>query len=428
LRALAEDGHADKAAVIPWILERGLTSKRGMIDLINQVVKTDGGKKDLIGALADQWGLGSLVNIGKESDLKGKLGNFLVDKLKKASENWANASPEAIKLLALGGEVAIMLMAQFNLNPEKLISAVLKSGARDKESCLANVLGCFQDQVKFDEIKISTILELYKEGAEHIQPFLRHLYKSGRESLNKPDRLLEIPLAQPAQDRDDIFSFIFKTVISVGAETEGGFDTLVPKLLDWVRRTNEKDCVQVVDDFLLPQDRDAAAVPLGVHLLGKGLQSLAGESESERAIANRFTEKLFEYLSMSGELRQEIWLHLSKIPGMLFVFFSQMLIKAVATPMKVFQWIGQNANAIKQQDRALAIKVLEPPDEEKDRKYVILSDIHRDAPADDVVDEHFFDLAHFSKHRDLFMRMLAYYRDNGYIVIETVGRAVGAKE
>jgi hypothetical protein len=153
-------------------------------------------------------------------------------------------------------------------------------------------------------------------------------------------------------------------------------------------------------------------------LLGKGLQSLAGESNGGSALARQFTEKFFQYLPLNAEAEQDIWLHLAKVPGMLFVFLSQMLLKAVATPMKVFQWIGQNADAIRQKDRALAIKVLPPPDEASDRKFVILSDAHRDAPADDVVDEHFFDLSHFSKHRDLFIRMLEYYRDHGYIVIE----------
>ena len=418
LRALAEDRSANKAAVIPWLLKRGLTSKRGLLDLIDQAVKTADGKKDLIDALADRWGMGALINLGKDSELKDTLGNFLVNKLKQAASNWSEVSPEAIKLLKLGGEAAANLMDQFNLKPEKLISTVLKSSEREKESYMSTVLNCFQDKAKFDQIKTSTILELHKDGAEHIQPFLQHLYKSGKESFGNLDNLLQIPLAQSSQDRDGVFSSIFKAVSSLGAETEDGLDKMMPKLLDWLRRTNEMDFVQVVDDFLLPENKEAAVVPMGFHLLGKGLQSIMGESEIDRAIAKRFTEKFFQHLPLHDELQQEIWLHLAKIPDMLFVFLSQMLLKAVATPMKVFQWIGQNANAIKQKDRELVIKVLAPPDEANDRKYVILSDIHREVPEDDIVDEHFFDLSHFSKHRDLFIRVLEYYRDNGYIVIE----------
>jgi len=418
VRSMAEDPSADKEAIFPWMLERGLASKRGLLDLINQVVESHAGKKDLIGALAEQWGLGPLAHLGKDSDLKNILGNVLADKLKQAAANWSKASPEAMKLLKLGSEAAEALMKQFNLQPEKLISAVLQSGERDKEAGLSAVLSCFQDQARLDQVKNSTIVELYKEEAQQIQPFLQHLFKSGLESLHKLESLFEVSLNQPARDRDGIFSSVFKAIWGFGAETENGFDTIMPKLLDWVRRANEKDFAQAVDDFLLPENKDAAGVPLGVHLLGKGVQALMSDSNGDRAATDRFAEKFFQHLPLNDETEQEIWLHLAKIPRMLFVFLSQMLLKAVVTPMQVFQWIGKDARTIEQKDRKLAVKVLDPPDEKLDCKYVILSDIHRDVPEDDVVDEHFFDLAHFSKHSDLFIRLLEYYRDRGYTVIE----------
>jgi len=415
VRSMAADRRADKEAIFPWMLERGLTSKRGLLDLIDQVVESQAGKENLIGALAEQWGFGPLAHLGKDSDLKNILGNVLADKLKQAAANWSQASPEAMKLLKLGSEAAGALMQQFNLQPEKLISAVLKSGERDKETGLSAVLNCFQDQARLDQVKNSTILELYKEEAQQIQPFLQHLFKSGLESLHKLESLFEISLSQPAQDRDGIFSSVFKAIWDFAGETENGFDTMMPKLLDWVRRANEKDFAPAVDDFLLPENQDAAGVPLGVHLLGKGVQALMN---GDRAAADRFAEKFFHYLPLNDETEQEIWMHLAKIPGMLFVFLSQMLLKAVVTPMRVFQWIGKDIKTIEQKDRKLAIKELDPPDEKKGCKYVIISDIHRDVPEDDVVDEHFFDLSHFSKHRDLFIRLLEYYRDRGYTVIE----------
>jgi hypothetical protein len=418
VRSLADDPGLDKEAVIPWMLEKNLASKRGLLDLVTQVVAPEPGKKDLIGSLADQWGLGALVGLGKDSPQKNSLGGFLIDKLKAGGEDWTSLLPGALKLLKLGSGVAEKLLGQLNLDPAKLISALLKSDEREKDSGLSAILSCFQGKENFSRLKISTIFELYKEGKQFIQPFVQHLFKSGLESMSQIEGLLEIPLGQNAEDRDGIFASIFKAVSTAGAETEGGLETMMPKLIDWVRQTNRRELVPVVDDNLIAENRDAVAVPLGVHLLGKGIQALAEGSQENAPAENRFAEKLFQFLPWNDELEQEIWLHLAKVPGMLFIFLSQMLLRAIKTPMKVFQWIGQNADAIKQKDRDLAIHVLEPPAEASNRKYAILSDIHRDAPEDDVLDADFFDLSHFSKHRDLFIRALEYYRDNGYTVIE----------
>ncbi len=420
VRCLADDPALDKEAVIPWMLERNLTSKRGLLDLVTQVVVPEKGKKDLVGALVDQWGLGALVNLGKDSPQKNSLGSFLIDRLKTGGEDWTKILPDALKLLTLGSGVAEKLLGQLDLEPARLITELFKSNEREKESGLSAILKCFQGKQNFNQLKISTIFELYKEGKNFVQPFVQHLFKSGMESMSRFEDMLEIPLThageQNAKERDGIFAAIFKAVSTFGAETEGGLETMLPKLIDWVRQTNERELVPVVEDGLIADNRDIATVPLGVHLLGKGIQALADDGQ-ENAPANRFTEKLFQILPWNDELEQEIWLHLAKIPGMLFVLLTQLLWKAIKTPMRVFQWIGQDANAIRQKDRELAIHILEPPDEEENRKYVILSDIHRDAP-DDLVDATFFDLSHFSKHRDLFIRALEYYRDNGYIVIE----------
>jgi len=418
VRCLADDPALDKETVIPWMLEKNLASKRGLLDLVTQVVAPEKGKKDLVGSLVDQWGLGALVNLGKDSPQKDSLGSFLIEKLKTGGEDWTKILPDALKLLKLGGGVAAKLLGQLDLEPAKLIAELFKSDEREKEPGLSAILKCFQGKQNFNQLKISTIVKLYKEGKDFIQPFVQHLFKSGMESMNRFEELLEIPLAQAgeqnAKERDGIFTAIFKAVSTFGAETEGGLEAMLPKLIAWVRQTNARELVPVIEDGLIADNREAVAVPLGVHLLGQGLQALAGDAQ-DGAPANRFAEKLFQILPWNDELEQEIWLHLAKIPGMLFVLLSQLLWKAVKTPMKVFQWIGQNANEIKQKDRALKIHTLPPPDEH--RKYAILSDVHRDAP-EDVVDEYFFDLSHFSKHRDLFIRALEYYRNNGYTVIE----------
>lgn len=416
LRALADNPGIDKETVIPWILERRLVSKRGLFDLINQVIENEDGRSALIESLVAQWGVGSLLKIGKDSPGKESLGNLLVNIFKEGGD-WSNVSQHALKLLTLGGDMAAKLMARFNLDPEKLISSVLQSEAREKESWLSEILGCLRGMGNFDQIKISTILELYQAGKDLIQPFVQQLFKSGIESLGRIETLLQIPLQklgmQPAEARDDVFVSIFKAISTTGVETEGGLDAMMPSLINWVHH-NEQELVPLSDESLIPGE-DAGAVPLGVHLLGKGIQSFVGDYYSNMRAADRFTEKLIQHLSITDELKQEVWLHLTKVPGMLFILFPKLLVKALKTPMRVFRWIGQSANNIHEQDRQLEILTLPAPDRE--HKYVILSDMHRDAP-EDVVDEYFFDLSHFSKNRDLFLRALKYYREQGYTVIE----------
>ncbi|MDZ7343078.1 MAG: hypothetical protein ONA90_01045, partial [candidate division KSB1 bacterium] len=177
---------------------------------------------------------------------------------------------------------------------------------------------------------------------------------------------------------------------------------------------NQQETAPLFESKLNPGE-EAGGIPLGVHLLGQGMKSLLGSYYENRPAADHFIGKLFQHLPLEDGLEEEIWLHLVKIPEMLFMIFPKLLLKAMATPMKVFQWIGQDADNIQQKDRRLDIKILPTPD--KAHKYVIISDAHRDAP-EDSVDEYFFDLSHFSKNRELFIKALKYYLKKGYTVIE----------
>ena len=411
LQSVADDPTLDKSAVISWITENKLSSRRGMLDLVSGVVRDKNSKQELLKTLADQFGLGAVLSdISKSTNKDSVLG--LVT---QAVKNWQDLVVELPKVKEDAPQIVEQLLGDLKIKPAAMISAVLQSEKGQKESILQTLLNCLQEKQSLD--KEATLLELYKEKADFIQPFLQSLHQLGMAAWYKLDDLLEIPLKafsnESAKDRDGMFASIFRALGSISAETEQDFDAMMSGLTNWVRKTNQQESVPLLGEGLNPGAE--VGIPLGVHLLGAGLRSYVGNYYENRPAADRFVDKLLDHLPLENGLEEEIWLHLCKVPGMLFTLFPKMLLKAITTPMKVFQWIGQDANNIRQKDRKLEILTLPLPDQE--HKYVIISDVHRDAP-EDVVDEHFFDLSHFSKNCDLFITALEYYLHNGYTVIE----------
>jgi hypothetical protein len=412
LQRLGVDTGLDKSKVVSWLTKNQLTSRRSLLELVAGFVENKKGQQELLKTLADQFGLGAVLSdIGKSASKDSLLG--LVT---KAVENWQNLILELPKLGGAAAQVIDELAGEKKIKPAEMIGAVLQSDKPQKESILQTLVNGLQEKNFFD--RDSTILELYKKKADFIQPFLKSLFKVGKVTSEKIDELFNLPLnafsKDSERDREGVFSAIFRAVSEFSAEHDD-FHDMMSALAKWLRETDQQDWVPVINDGLAP-GADAACVPLRFHLLGAGLRSYLNENGEPQQMADQFAGNLLDHLPLKeGGLEEEIWLHLAKIPGLLFVLFPKMLLRAIATPMKVFQWIGQEAGSIVQTDRKLNILTLPPPD--KNHKYAILSDVHRDAP-EDLVDEIFFDLSHFSKNRDLFIRALEYYSRNGYIVIE----------
>jgi hypothetical protein len=105
------------------------------------------------------------------------------------------------------------------------------------------------------------------------------------------------------------------------------------------------------------------------------------------------------------------------IKGMEILMLPALVIRALLTPMHIWEWFGQDVLKLEQKDRRLEIKELEGPSETAHRKYMIFSDLHRDAP-EDVVDPVFFDVSHFTKNKEIYQEALNYCKRHGYTVIE----------
>jgi len=411
LKRVTDDPDLDKPTVISWITKNQLTSRRGLVDLISGFVESKDGKQDLLKTVGDQFGLGALLNdIGKSADK-----DSLLSLVTEVTKNWQSLILELPKLGGAATQVVEKLVGDDKIKPADMIGSVLQSDKGQKESILHTLLNSLQEKNYLD--RDSTILELYNKKADFIQPFLKSLFQLGMVSCAKIDELLELPVKafgqESAKDRDGVFTSIFKAVSAFSAENDD-FDTMMAGLATWLREADRGESVPIIDESLNPGD-EAGSVPVRFHLLGEGIKSFLDAASGNEQVTDQFVDKLFVHLPLKSGLEEEVWLHLAKIPSLLFILLPKMLLKAISTPMKIFQWIGQDANNIIQNDRKLEILTLPPPDNE--HKYAILSDVHRDAP-EDLVDKYFFDLSHFSKNRDLFIAALEYYLRNGYTVIE----------
>lgn len=411
LKRVTDDPDLDKQTVISWITKNQLTSRRGLVDLISGFVESKDGKQDLLKTVADQFGLGALLSDIGQSPNKDSLLSLVTE----VTKNWQSLILELPKLGGAATQIVEKLVGDDKIKPADMIGSVLQSDKGQKESILHTLLNSLQEKNYLD--RDSTILELYNKKADFIQPFLKSLFQLGMTSCAKIDELLELPIKafgqESAKDRDGVFTAIFKAVSAFSAENDD-FDTMMSGLATWLREADRGESVPINNEGLNPGD-EAGNVPLRYHLLGEGVKSFLDEANGNEQVADQFVDKLFVHLPIKSGLEEEVWLHLAKIPSLLFILLPKMLLKAITTPMRVFQWIGQDANNIIQKDRKLEILTLPPPDNE--HKYAILSDVHRDAP-EDLVDKYFFDLSHFSKNRDLFIAALEYYLRNGYTVIE----------
>jgi hypothetical protein len=187
-------------------------------------------------------------------------------------------------------------------------------------------------------------------------------------------------------------------------------------------------------------DPDLFAVPRGPFLLALGTrrrflhdypylrQTLASQSPLDHATLFRPEAVLAlaqeqSFLSMLvqasvDEFENDI-LPMSRVPGLNVLVLAGLLIAELPKLMEAARWIGADINNLPRTpmaDRPERILPLDQPGtlvNGRRAKYMIFSDVHRDAPQDLA-----FRIGHFSYNQDLFLRALDYCDDNGYTVLE----------
>jgi hypothetical protein len=411
LRSAARATRAEKAQLLPWMFARGLASKRGFLDLLTEAVSTTQQQKDWLKALVEQLPVENVLQLLPQTKAKADLLALFTDAKGGRIVDWQTLVAGALKAKEVFAETVDKLLDNVRLDPASLINTVVQNEGAEKSAGLQTVLQTLRAKQRYE--KTSLVTSIYQQGAALLQPVVQQLFAGGLETFSKIEELLDIPLQMAkGVGQEHFFAHLFSAISVSGVASDNGLEEMMPRLLAWLGASEEQETIADAD---LTPPNAAAQVPRRIHLLGAGIQSFMQDYFHDMPAIEKFTTKFFHALQFQDERTEEIWLHLAKVPGMIVLLFPR-LVHAIKTPMKVFQWIGQEADKIKQKDRALKIHTLPSPIKDK-CQYVIFSDVHRDA-SDDLVDPDFFDLSHFSKNRDLFLRGLRYYRKRGHIVIE----------
>ena len=129
------------------------------------------------------------------------------------------------------------------------------------------------------------------------------------------------------------------------------------------------------------------------------------------------------FLTMLGQATDDEFensiLPLSRVPGLNVLVLAGLLVQELLDPMEVLSWIGADIHNLPRSPRANRpedIQQLHEPGtvvHHRPVKYMIFSDVHRDAPQDLT-----FRIGHFSDNEDMFLRALEWCDTNGYTVLE----------
>jgi hypothetical protein len=122
---------------------------------------------------------------------------------------------------------------------------------------------------------------------------------------------------------------------------------------------------------------------------------------------------------MTSQEYEDVYLPLSRIPGVNVLVLAAFVLDEILDPMEILGWIGEDINNLPRDgvpDRPEDILVLDAPGtivNGQPVKYMVFSDLHRDAPQD--LD---FRIEHYSRNEAMYLRALDYCDNAGYTIIE----------
>lgn len=264
---------------------------------------------------------------------------------------------------------------------------------------------------------------LNDQQPSRIERFIKALLDFGLMRWATVEPLLQMPIAlysDQAAKASALFLLIFGALHDA-AGAAGAIDAFARAVASWLQRSTGEVKVFAGGGPLFERlrGRGVFEVPMPAWLTGSALKSLSSQLAAAAApqpnALTPFVIALVSALDALGAAGVLVLMWLGRIPGVFILLLPALLLLAVAIPMKFFEWFGQDIRHLHQLDRTLNIKELPPPG--KRRKYMIFSDLHRDASADTVI-PHLFDVSHFSANKEIYKRALEYCADNQYIVIE----------
>jgi len=296
----------------------------------------------------------------------------------------------------------------------------------------------FEKQYR-EEVTPPLLERVYPTGL-NLQDTLKRLYEK-KETL--VERLVGFLLAKPGLPglERTLVSDLLKVPQNLypgePPKIQGLFFTLFTTMAKFAQGNNLLDAfmqrvvawLQEPTDLRAPFSRSVSFAPaspipgvsvsMPVWLVASAVESLAGSRALDPGLEQTLVAALVTPLVdlPDTRTRDNLLGQFLAIKSLGILMLPALVIKALLTPMRIWEWFGQDVLKLKQKDRPLKIKELEAPSEASHRKYMIFSDLHRDAP-EDVVDPVFFDVSHFTKSKEIYLNALNYCESQGYTVIE----------
>jgi hypothetical protein len=290
-----------------------------------------------------------------------------------------------------------------------------------------------------DEVTPLLLARVYPTGLD-LQATLKRLYEK-KETL--VERLVGFLLAGPGLlgREGGLFTELLKVPQSLypaePSKIQGLFLTLFTTMAEFAQENNSLDAfmqrvvawLQEPTDLRAPLTRSMSFAPVStvpgvsvsmpVWLVASAVESRAGSRALEPGSHQDLVAALVTPMVdlPDTRTRDNLLGQFLAIKGLGILMLPALVIKALLTPMRIWEWFGQDVLKLKQKDRPLKVKELGAPSETAHRKYMIFSDLHFDAP-EDVRNPVFFDVSHFTKNKDIYLNALNYCESKGYTVIE----------
>jgi len=216
-----------------------------------------------------------------------------------------------------------------------------------------------------------------------------------------------------------LFFTLFNTMVKF-AQENNFLDAFMQRVVAWLQEpTDLRAPLRGSMSFAPASTVPGVSVSMPVWLVASAVESRAGSRALEPGSHQDLVAALVTPMVdlPDTRTRDNLLGQFLAIKGLGILMLPALVIRALLTPMRIWEWFGQDVLKLKQKDRPLKIKELEPPSETAPRKYMIFSDLHFDAP-EDCRDPVFFDVSHFTKNKDIYLDALKYCESEGYTVIE----------
>lgn len=410
------------ASAVAFVTRRQLLTNSGILGTLWDAVEDDPLRKIILETLANRvWNLDNLLRAIADTAKIDAIVRLLADIAYDSGRDllWRQMLKYSSRngLEALFESVVRAIHGLTGGREEILIWQALQIESAYRRRTLDRLLPFLVAASWFDLQAV--IRYVFEQRESLLKVLLAALLETGVLAWGQTATLLDAGTAIYANDRDAMSRLLTSIVGALAALAESAqkLSTFASVVANWLHKTTTGTLTQYVgEDGLLGRARDlgVANIPLPAWLVGQAFGMMAGSAAALPGTSSQFARALCAALQQMGSAGEAILALIMRIPAAFLVFLPFLVQAAASIPMNFLNWFGQDVLNLQQPDRKLLIKELPAPGP---AKYMILSDIHRDAKGD-VVDPVLYDCGNFSKNQEIYLRMLKYCLAEGYTVIE----------